>query len=80
MWDELPCSQQNGEITGYTLHMENNASNRYVIYIDDNSRLLRIAATRGVLSVRIAAVNSAGTGPLSIARTFDLRTSEQAIL
>ena len=69
MWDTVPCSQQNGPITGYKLFYNDTNSNMVSVDINlgNNHRLYNIQgltpSTRYIIAV--AAVNDGGTGPYS---------------
>ena len=68
VWDTVPCSQQNGPITGYKLFYNDTNSNNVSVNISrNNHRLYNIQeltpSTR--YTIAVAAVNDGGTGPYS---------------
>ena len=65
-WEEVPCLDQNGQITGYTVVARNSGEDDGVVNVNDGNA--RAATVYGLnpntqYDVSIAAVNRAGTGP-----------------
>ena len=68
VWDTVPCSHQNGPITGYKLvYNDTSGNNVSVDILGNNHRLYNIQgltpSTR--YTIAVAAVNDGGTGPYS---------------
>ena len=68
VWDTVPCSQQNGLITGHKLVYSNTNGNTVSVNISGNNyRLYNIQGLTPSTSytISVAAVNDGGTGPYS---------------
>ena len=66
-WDEVPCSRQNGPITGYLLYYTNTTFNDIVNITGGDNRQYNLTTltpyTNYIVTVR--AYNDVGTGPVS---------------
>ena len=67
-WDEVPCSGQNGPITGYLLYYTNTTFNDTVNITGGDNRQYNLTTltTYANYTVTVRAYNDAGTGPASI--------------
>ena len=66
-WGEVPCTHQNGEITGYTVEARISGTLIRTVNVNDGSA--REATVSGLnpttaYTVTVAAVNSVGSGPI----------------
>ena len=67
-WGEVPCTHQNGEITGYIVEARISGALIRTVNVNDGSA--REATVSGLnpttaYTVTVAAVNSVGSGPFS---------------
>ena len=67
-WGEVPCTHQNGEITGYIVEARTSGEADRTVNVNDGSA--REATVSGLnpttaYAVTVAAVNSVGSGPFS---------------
>ena len=76
-WDEVPCSEQNGPITGYLLYYTNTTFSDNVNITGGENRLYTLTELRPYTNytVTVSAYNDAGTGPTSDNR---IQQTEQA--
>ena len=74
-WDEVPCTGQNGFITGYLLYYANTTFNDTVNITGGNNRQYNLTALTPYTSytVTVMAFNDGGTGPTSIEVTDQTR-------
>ena len=66
-WDEVPCSGQNGPITGYLLYYTNTTFNDTVNITGGDNRQYNLTGLTPYTNytVTVIAYNDAGTGPSS---------------
>ena len=66
-WEMVPCIYRNGNITGYLVQYTGGGSTQSLSVSGANTNEVTIAGLTAstTYSVRVAAVNDAGTGPLS---------------
>ena len=64
-WKELPCSDRNGDITGYTVRYSISGSNITLRNYSDTAATLVDLIPFTNYSIEVAAVNDNGTGPFS---------------
>ena len=66
-WDEVPCSGQNGPITGYLLYYTNSTFRHTLNIIGGDNRHYNLTTLTPYTSytVTVTAYNNAGTGPVS---------------
>ena len=62
-WEEVPCPNHNGDITGYTVVARTNGVDDVFVNVDVREATLSGLNPSTNYSVTIAAINSAGTGP-----------------
>ena len=67
LWDEVPCSGQNGAITGYLLYYTNVTFNDTINIIGGNNRQYNLTTLMPYTNytVTITAYNDGGIGPAS---------------
>ena len=71
VWGTVPCSQQRGPITGYTLRYSNGTSIVNIIGVNNRQYVLTGLTPFTSYSVQVAAVNDGGTGPFSDSLTVE---------
>ena len=66
-WDEVPCSGQNGPITGYLLYFTNTTFSDTVNITGGNNRQYNLTTLTSYTNytVTVIAYNDVGTGPAS---------------
>ena len=66
-WDEIPCSGQNGPITGYLLYYTNKTFNDTVNITGGDNKQYNLTTLTPYTNytVTVRAYNDAGTGPAS---------------
>ena len=66
-WDEIPCSRQNGSITGYLLYYTNTTFSDIINIIGRDHRQYNLTKFTPYTNytVKVMACNDAGTGPAS---------------
>ena len=81
-WGEVPCPQRNGEITGYIVEYSRRGTKRQVggeqIHVNNRTTTINELDPLTEYIIRVAAVNSNGTGPFSdpvMATTNEARMS-----
>ena len=67
VWGTVPCSQQRGPITGYSLHYNSSSGSSSVNITGEENRQYTLTGLTPYTSytVQVAAVNDGGTGPYS---------------
>ena len=77
-WETVPCIEQNGDITGYTvLVLESGEMERVEDVVGDVTQVTISELTPSTTySIQVAAVNNEGTGPYSDLITIDTPDSE----
>ena len=76
-WDEVPCSGQNGPITGYLLYYTNTIFSDTINITGGDNRSYTLTEVRPYTNytVTVSAYNDVGTGPTSDNR---IQQTEQA--
>ena len=66
-WQELPCSDRNGDITGYTVRYSISGCNHVTLHSDSDTLVITLVELIPFAnySIEVAAVNDNGTGPFS---------------
>ena len=66
-WEEVCCSQRNGEITGYVVNISNvqGMQNVLRVYSEQRNATLSEMDPHTTYIIRVAAENSMGVGPFS---------------
>ena len=69
-WEMVPCIHRNGDITGYSVQYTGGGSTQTVNVSGESTTEATITGLTlsTTYSVQVAAVNDAGTGPLSISQ------------
>ena len=78
-WEAVPCIEQNGDITGYIVHvLESGEMERVedVVGDDVNNVTISELTPSTTYSIQVAAVNSEDTGPYSDLIIIDTPDSE----
>ena len=83
-WNTVPCLEQNGDITGYTLRVlesgevESGVMERVVDVVGDDVSQVTISGLTqlSTYSIKVAAVNGISTGPYSDSITINTPDSE----
>ena len=76
-WGPVPCIEQNGDITGYTVRvLESGEMERVEDVGDVNEVTISDLTPFTTYSIQVAAVNSEGTGPYSDLIIIDTPNSE----
>ena len=76
-WEAVPCIEQNGDITGYTVCvLVSGEMERVEDAGDVNEVTISDLTPSTTYSIQVAAVNSEGTGPYSDLITIDTPDSE----
>ena len=76
-WGPVPCIEQNGDITGYTVRvLESGEMERVEDVVDVNEVTISELTPSTTYSIQVAAVNSKGTGPYSDLIIIDTPDSE----
>ena len=77
-WGMIICSNRNGDITDYRIHVVGNVEIEKVVNASDDAREVTISelTPSTTYSIQVAAVNNIGTGPNSVPITFDTPDSE----
>ena len=76
-WGAVPCIEQNGDITGYKVHvLESGEMERVEDVGDVNNVTISELTPSTTYSIQVAAVNSEGTGPYSDLIIIDTPDSE----
>ena len=77
-WETVPCIEQNGDITGYTVRVLVSGEMERVEDVGDDVNEVTISelTPSTTYSIQVAAVNSVGTGPYSDLITIDTPDSE----
>ena len=76
-WETVPCIEQNGDITGYTvLVLESGEMERVEDFGDVTQVTISDLTPSTTYSIQVAAVNSEGTGPYSDLIIIDTPDSE----
>ena len=76
-WVAVPCIEQNGDITGYTVRvLESGEMERVEDVGDLNEVTISELTPSTTYSIQVAAVNSEGTGPYSDLIIIDTPDSE----
>ena len=78
-WEAVPCIEQNGDITGYTVRvLVSGEMERVEDVVGDNVNEVIISdlTPSTTYSIQVAAVNSEGTGPYSDLIIIDTPDSE----
>ena len=76
-WGPVPCIEQNGDITGYTVRvLESGEMERVEDVGDVNEVTISDLTPSTTYSIQVAAVNSEGTGPYSDLIIIDTPDSE----
>ena len=80
-WDELPCSGQNGPITGYLLHYTNTTFSDTIDITGGVNRACILTELRPYTNytVTVSAYNNVGTGPTSDNRTQQTEQAGQLV-
>ena len=80
-WDEVPCSGQNGPITGYLLYYTNTTFTDTINIIRGENRAYTLTELRPYTNytVTVAAYNDGGTGPQSDNRTQQTEQAGQLV-
>ena len=80
-WDILPCSEQNGPITGYLLYYTDRTFSDTVNIVGGESRSYTLTELRPYTNytVTVAAYNDAGIGSTSDNRTQQTRQAGQLV-
>ena len=81
LWDEVPCSGQNGHITGYLLYYTNTTFSDTINIARGENRSYTLAQLRPYTNytVTVSAYNDAGTGPTSYNRTQQTEQAGQLV-
>ena len=81
-WDEVPCSGQNGPITGYLLYYTNSAFNETVNINGGDNRQYNLTTLTPYTNhtVTMMAYNNGGTGPASSEVTQQTREAGKNII
>ena len=74
-WETVPCIEQNGDITGYTVRVRVLESGEMDVG-DVNNVTISDLTPSTTYSIQVAAVNSEGTGPYSDLIIIDTPDSE----
>ena len=76
-WEAVPCIEQNGDITGYTVRVMTSGETDRVEDVGDvlQDTISGLTAST-TYSIQVAAVNSIDTGPYSDPVTIDTPDSE----
>ena len=78
-WEMVPCIEQNGDITGYTVRvLESGKMERVEDVVGDDVTQVTISelTPSTTYSIQVAAVNSIDTGPYSSLITTDTPNSK----
>ena len=77
-WGMIICSNRNGDITDYRIHVVGNVEIEKVVNASDDARKVTISelTPSTTYSIQVAAVNNIGTGPNSVPITVDTPDSE----
>ena len=77
-WEAVPCIEQNGDITGYTVRVLESGEMERVEDVGDDVTQVTISdlTPSTTYSIQVAAVNSEGTGPYNDLITIDTPDSE----
>ena len=76
-WETVPCIEQNGDITGYTVRvLESGEMERVEDVGDVNEVTISELTPSTTYSIQVAAVNNIDTGPYSDLITIDTYDSE----
>ena len=76
-WETVPCIEQNGDITGYTVRvLESGEMERVEDVGDVNEVTISELTPSTTYSIQVAAVNNIGTGPYSDLIIIDTPDSE----
>ena len=76
-WGAVPCIEQNGDITGYTVRVLVSGEMERVEDVSDvNEVTISELTPSTTYSIQVAAVNSEGTGPYSDLIIIDTPDSE----
>ena len=81
LWDAVPCSEQNGPITGYLLYYTNTTFSDTIIIIGGKNRSYTLTELRPYTNytVTVSAYNDAGTGSTSDNRTQETEQAGQLV-
>ena len=72
-WGEVPCLYRNGQITGYRVKAVRNGMTEISINVATRQATISGLSPSTLYTVRVAAVNGAGTGPYNTG--INIRTS-----
>ena len=76
-WEAVPCIEQNGDITGYVVHvLESGEMARVEDVGDVNEVTISELTPSTTYSIQVAAVNNIGTGPYNDLIIIDTPDSE----
>ena len=77
-WEMVPCNEQNGDITGYTVRVLESGEMERVEDVGGDVTQVTISelTPSTTYSIQVAAVNSIDTGPYSSLITIDTPDSE----
>ena len=80
-WEELPCSEQNGPITGYLLYYTNTTFSDTINITGGENKSYTLTELRPYTNytVTVAAYNDGGTGPQSDNRTQQTEQAGQLV-
>ena len=80
-WNEVPCSGQNGPITGYLMYYTNTTFSNTINITGGENRSYTLTELRPYTNytVTVSAYNDAGTGPTSDNRTQQTEQAGQLV-
>ena len=81
-WGEVTCVDRNGDVTGYKLRITRTGQDERIVDVNGDQREATLSgvAPSSNYSVRVAAVNGAGTGPYGDEITVQTEQCESVII